>query len=79
MILDEENIFEYDGEDISSVSFLITSKPHPKRIAGFPLDSISVDMETGKYYIDMDSNEDREYGNLLGKGFRSFFSRSILR
>ncbi|MCK4258003.1 MAG: non-canonical purine NTP pyrophosphatase [Halanaerobiales bacterium] len=77
LILDEENIFEYDGDDISSVSFLISSKPHQKRTAGFPLDSISVEIETRKYFIDLDSNSN--FQSELAEGFRNFFLRTILK
>lgn len=77
LILDEKNIFQYDGNDIASNSFIITSRPHVKRNIGFPLDSISVDLETKKYYMDLeleDSYKDREE---MEKGFKSFFIRSI--
>lgn len=54
LIIDEENIFEYDEEDIASEEFLITSKPHYKRTNGFPLDSISIEIESRQYYMDID-------------------------
>lgn len=79
LVLDEENIFEYDGDDISSSYFYITSKPHPKRNTGFPLDSISVDIETGQYYMDMDSNSNHKNENQMAKGFRNFFLRTIIK
>lgn len=75
LILDEENIIEYDGEDISYEEFLITSKPHEKRIEGFPLDSLSVEIETGKYFFDLEGDG---YGEInITSGFRNFFEKNI--
>lgn len=79
LIIDEETIFEYDGEDISSEEFIITSKPHNKKTKGFPLDSISIEIETGQYYMDIHekNNPNKEYK--MAKGFRDFFLRTALK
>jgi XTP/dITP diphosphohydrolase len=77
LILDEESIFQYDGADISSDYFIITSKPHPRRNIGFPIDSISMEIETGKYYMDNDSHNSSK--NEISKGFREFFLRTIVK
>lgn len=79
LMIDENNIFEYDGDDISSGAFLLTSKAHTKRTAGFPLDSLSINMQTGKYFIEMDVNEEREKQSIIADGFRNFFLRTILK
>ena len=79
LILDEKNIFEYDGDDISSVHFLITSEAHPKRNPGFPLDSISLDIKSGLYYMDLGSDSNFENEDGMTKGFRDFFLRSLMR
>lgn len=79
LILDEENIFEYDGEDISSVRFLITSQAHPRRNPGFPLDSISLDIKSGRYYMDLDSYGNFENEDEMAKGFRDFFLRTLIK
>ena len=43
---------------IASEPFLLTDTPHSKiRKAGFPLDCISLDLKTGKYYYDMPKEE----------------------
>lgn len=75
LVLDEKRIYEYDGNDIAD-NFLIASKPHHKRREGFPMDSISKVIETGKYFVEMgrDSRNEEE----LTKGFRKFFERTIL-
>lgn len=77
LIIDEENIFEYDGYDITSEEFIITSKPHPKRINGFPLDSISIKIETGEYFMDIHDSNDDMYR--MTQGFRKFFLKTILK
>ena len=79
LIMDDENIFEYDGEDIASEEFIITSKPHLKRIEGYPLDSISVKIETGQYYMDIDEKDNCGDKYKMDKGFRDFFIRTILK
>lgn len=77
LILDENNVFQYDGEDIASSPFFITTKPHPKRDKGFPLDSISVEIESGEYYIDIEVKSDDKSERTMTKAFRSFFQEVI--
>jgi len=36
---------------------MIADKPHKTRISGFPLDSISVNIQTGCYYLDESDDE----------------------
>ena len=79
LVIDEKNIFEYDGDDIASGSFLIASKAHNKRNIGFPLDSISLDIETGKYCMDMECHEKQKDENRMKKAYRAFFSSAILK
>jgi 8-oxo-dGTP diphosphatase len=76
MILDENNIFEYDGDDIAD-HFLMTSKPHPKRKPGFPMDSISLDIESRQYLVDIYEHSRNE--KEITEGFRNFFLRTVLK
>jgi XTP/dITP diphosphohydrolase len=77
LILDELTIFAHDGEDIASESFILTSQTHPARNPGFPLDSISLETATGRYFSaispDPSSGDDK-----LTLGFRSFFERALI-
>lgn len=75
LVLDENRIFQYDGADIASEDFIITSKPHPNRDIGFPLDSISIEIETGQYYMDKESYND--YEDDMAEGFRRFFIKAL--
>lgn len=76
LIMNEEEVFEYDGEDIAN-HFRITSIVHPKRKIGFPMDSISLDIETGKYLVENGENSKNE--KEITKGFREFFYRTSLK
>ena len=53
LVLDEETECSSMDDDLASQPFIITSKPHPHRREGFPLDSLSIDIATGKYYYDL--------------------------
>ncbi len=76
LVLDEEHIYEAMDENMASEAFIITSKPHDSiRKKGFPLDCISLDIRTGKYYYDME--EDELAGIQVEDGFVEFF-RKIL-
>lgn len=50
--------------------FILVTQPHPKRVEGFPLDSLSVDIETGKYYYDLDV---KDVSTSVDDGVRAFF------
>lgn len=72
LIWNEEVRAESMAEDLWGEEFLLTDRPHPKRVEGFPLDSISIDIHTGKYYYDIkDNSQDAVAGN---NGFYKFFN-----
>lgn len=57
-IIDEEHIYEAMDLSMESEKFILTDKPHSAiSKKGFPLDSMSIDMKTGKYYYDMSDEE----------------------
>lgn len=75
LVMDEEHIYEAMDENMASRPFLITSVPHsPVRHKGFPLDSISKDLESGKYFYDMTQAEMDLFA--VQGGFLEFF-RSV--
>ena len=53
-ILDEEHHYSSMDMSIATEPFILVTEPHSKRVEGFPLDSLSVDIATGKYYYDLD-------------------------
>ncbi|GCD10580.1 hypothetical protein Ctaglu_22030 [Clostridium tagluense] len=75
LVMDENNIYKYDGEDIYSEKFYIVDKPHKKYREGFPLDSLSVEMESMKYYYDLEGNKSENVGVI--SGFKNFFIKSL--
>jgi 8-oxo-dGTP diphosphatase len=74
LIISEDEIYEYFGGDISGEAFCLVDKPHPKRIEGFPLDCLSVHIETGEYYYWHDRDND---AGITFNGFQAFF-RNVL-
>lgn len=71
LVMNANEIYEYMGEDIASAEFLLVSKPHPKLESGFPLNSLSVDIDSGRYYNDLNIKP----RNNSQEGFREFFRR----
>ena len=65
------------GEDITSERFYLVSKPHEKRVKekGFPLDCLSVHIDSGMYYYDIEGYNDK-YLN-VHDGFAAFFRRVL--
>lgn len=76
LVIDDNHIIKYDGEDLNSELFCIVDKPHKKIKEGFPLDSLSVDIITGEYYFDLDKEERNDIGVI--NGFRKFFEEKLL-
>ena len=73
LVIDNELIYEAMEEDMASEWFLLTSKPHTIRKKGFPLDSLSVDLKTGKYYYDIEEEKINKVA--VEDGFLKFFQR----
>lgn len=80
LVRDLDNIVGYDGEAISSERFFIISMPHKNRTNGFPLDSISIHIDTGKYYMDIKENGSYKTKDSWGitLGFKRFFRENML-
>lgn len=50
------------------------AKPHLKRVEGFPLDSLSIDIASGKYYYDLNV---KGVITSVDDGVRNFFSEIV--
>lgn len=61
-IMDEEHIYRSMDDSLSGEPFWLVDTPHPRRIDGFPLDFLSVDPHTEKYYFDLPEREERDMG-----------------
>lgn len=59
LIIDEDHVYESMDERLSENGrkFLITDKPHSIVRKGFPLDSLSKEIESGRYYYDIEERE----------------------
>lgn len=69
--MDNEHIFEAMKPSMESSRFIITSKPHDILKKGFPLDSLSIDIKTGKYYNDLPKGKLDQLA--VEDGFLEFF------
>ncbi len=76
LVMSEDRIYEAMDPSMESERFILTDVPHAAvRKRGFPLDSISIDLKTGRYYYDLP--EDRLERLAVADGFVSFF-QSVL-
>lgn len=73
-ILDEDHHYSSMDMSIATEPFILVTKPHEKRVKGFPLDSLSVDIESGKYYYDLDV---KDVSTSVDDGVREFFKKSL--
>lgn len=75
-VQDDTHIYEAMEPSMESEKFILTDKPHSiVRKKGFPLDSISLDIKTNKYYYDLPT--DRLEQVAVEDGFLDFFKRIL--
>ncbi|MBQ6867909.1 MAG: xanthosine triphosphate pyrophosphatase, partial [Clostridia bacterium] len=73
-ILDENRHYSSMSMSIATEPFILASIPHTKRVEGFPLDALSVDIATGKYYYDLDV---KDVSTSVDDGVRDFFGKIL--
>lgn len=74
-ILDENHHYSSMDISIATEPFILVPQPHSKqRVEGFPLDSLSIDIATGKYYYDLDV---KEVSTSVEDGLRKFFEEIL--
>ena len=74
-VQDDNTVYEAMEPSMESERFLLTDRVHPIRKKGFPLDSLSVDIKTGKFYYDLPEGAlDRV---AVEDGFLDFFRRCL--
>lgn len=72
LAVDAEHIYESMDESLASDFFLLTAVPHSGiQHKGFPLDSLSVDIKTGKYFYDLAEGQVDQVA--VEDGFLDFF------
>lgn len=75
LVLDNDTIHDYQGEDISYTPFYISSVPHEKRVKGLPINTLSIEIETGEYFYDLvNRNRDSMKRNA---GLIAFFKKHL--
>lgn len=75
-VMDEKHIYEAMEPSMESGKFILTDIPHSAvREKGFPLDSMSVDISTNKYYYDLPA--DRLGQIAVEDGFLLFFQKVL--
>lgn len=75
-IRDENHHYSSMDMSIATEPFILVPKPHSKqRVEGFPLDSLSIDIATGRYYYDLDV---KEVSTSVEEGLRKFFEEILL-
>ncbi len=62
-------------DTLATDPFVLTSQPHAQRREGFPLDSLSLDAATGKYYYDLDCT--MVDGSVIEIGVAQFLKRVL--
>lgn len=76
-IYDEKHIFKSMDISLSTEPFILVSQPHKKRVEGFPLDSLSVDIQSNKYFYDLeDITVDQ---SAIEIGFYKFFKECLMQ
>lgn len=67
--------FESTDDSLMTEPFWLTDTPHEKRVEGFPLDRLSVDPLTGKYYYDLENHAVDQ--SAIEQGFGAFFEQVL--
>ncbi len=75
-VMDGNQIFEKMDSSIESEKFILTDLPHSViRRKGFPLDSMSIDIKTNKYYYDLPESKSEQLS--VEDGFLLFFKKVL--
>ena len=67
--------FSSMDESLATEPFLLASEAHPKRNRGFPLDSLSVEIASGRYYYDIREKTLAQ----SAAGYRKFFENAFAK
>lgn len=76
LILDENHSYEAMDASMESKKFIITDTPHSSiKKKGFPLDSLSIDPQSGQYFYDLPACELDQIA--VEDGFLTFFQNKL--
>lgn len=71
LYISDDRIYSAMDKDMESKPFIITTATHKIRRKGFPLDSISMDINAGKYFYDLPEEKMNQFA--VEDGFLRFF------
>ena len=74
-IVDGETEFSSFDDSLATEPFILVSTPHEKRVKGFPLDCLSIDIASGKYYYDIEEKSVDQ--SAIHQGFKAFFEKAL--
>ncbi len=74
-VMDADTVYEAMEPTMESERFILTDRAHPTLKKGFPLDSLSIDIKTGKYYYDLPAEALDQVA--VEDGFLEFFRRIL--
>lgn len=78
LVVNEDEIYERMDESLASSPFLLVSEPHGHVTEGFPLDSLSVDIRSGRYFNDQPDGAETDGGDSDEmEGFTDFFRQAL--
>lgn len=74
LVFSEDEIYEIQSEDLNGSRFYLTTDEREQQMEGFPLDAISVRIETGEHFYDADW-EDGTYNEWIS--VLQFFRKAL--
>ena len=66
----------YADSSLATEPFILTGRARPKRVEGYPIDALSVDISTGRYFYDLPGKTPDQ--SAVELGFRAFLE-DVLR
>lgn len=73
-VVNDDLHFSRMDDSLASEPFIISDVPHSKKVKGFPLDRLSIDIKSGKYFYDVENSVD----NLaVVNGLEAFFKEAL--
>ena len=75
LVMDDDHVYAHQGEELCGDRFYLLDTPHPSKShrPGFPLDALSAQIATGRYYSDLPQGVTQA----MVPGFVAFFRRSL--
>lgn len=70
-------VAECCDDTIASRPFYLVDRPHAKRVEGFPLDSLSVEIQSGRYYFDLQPSFWLEADVPYRVGYQQFVRKAL--